>query len=50
MLVEAEAGVRLGDGQAVAMGDGVFVVIQESEDGPQSVVLRRSDLEAMLAA
>jgi len=42
--------IDLTDGKAAVMGEGVIVVLQSSEDGPQSVVLRRTDLEALLAA
>lgn len=41
--------VALQDGEARAMGDGVFVVVQDTEEGTQSIVLQRSDLEALLA-
>jgi hypothetical protein len=41
--------VALQDGEARAMGDGVFVVVQDTEEGTQSIVLQRSDLEVLLA-
>ncbi|MBV1690870.1 hypothetical protein KRR38_25120 [Novosphingobium sp. G106] len=43
--------IKLGDGDAVPMGDGVFVVCQRDERGvPHSVVITRGDLERLLAA
>jgi hypothetical protein len=42
--------IDLVDGEARSMGEGVFVLLQNSEDGPQSIILQRSDLEALLAA
>ena len=41
--------IDLIDGCAVSMGEGTFVVLQESDEGPQSVVLTGDDLRAMLA-
>lgn len=41
--------VVLQDGEARPMGSGVFVVVQDTDEGTHSVVLQRSDLEAMLA-
>ena len=42
-------GIKLVNGEAEAMGEGVFVVLQTCEfEGCQSVVLTRPDLEAML--
>lgn len=41
--------IVLVDGGAEHMGDGVFVLVQDSEEGPQSVVVTRADLEALLA-
>lgn len=43
--------IKLGDGDAVPMGDGVFVLCQRDELGvPQNVVVKRDDLERLLAA
>lgn len=38
-------------GIAECMGDGLFILVQPDEDTgePQSVILNRGDLEAMLA-
>jgi hypothetical protein len=32
------------------MGDGVWIVVQGSDKGPQSVALTKANLEALLAA
>ncbi len=42
--------ISLTDGTAELMGDGVAIVLQESDQGPQNVVLTVGDLKAMLAA
>ena len=41
--------LELAEGRAEIMGEGVFVVLQQSEGVEQSVCLTRQDLEAMLA-
>jgi hypothetical protein len=47
----AGGSVKLIDGVAEHMGDGMFVLIQKDERGsPQNVVVAREDLERMLAA
>ncbi len=43
------ANVKLADGVAISMGDGVFVLTQDSDNGPQDVVVTADDLRAMLA-
>ena len=41
--------IRLNDGTAQYMGEGVFVLCQRDEHGtPQSVTLTREDLERLL--
>lgn len=42
--------VKLAEGIAEPMGDGVFVLLQASDEGPQSVVLTADDLRRLLAA
>lgn len=42
--------ISLTDGTAELMGEGVAVVLQASDQGPQNVVLTTADLRAMLAA
>lgn len=40
--------IKLADGSAENMGEGVFVVLQKSDRGPQSVVLTVEDLRRLL--
>lgn len=40
--------VQLADGVAVSMGEGVWVVSQVSDDGPQSVVVTLEDVRRLL--
>ncbi len=42
--------IGLTDGLAAVLGEGVVVVVQESDAGRQDVVLNRSDLLTLLAA
>jgi len=42
--------IAINDGTVELMGDGVAVVQQDSDQGPQSVALTVDDLRAMLAA
>ncbi len=42
--------IAITDGTVEFMGDGVAVVLQSSDQGPQNVVLTTADLRAMLAA
>ena len=42
--------IVLEDGEACVMDSDVVVVFQDSDQGRQNVVLRRTDLEALLAA
>ena len=42
--------VALADGEAQIIANGVCVVSQKAPEGTVDVVLRRSDLEALLAA
>lgn len=42
--------ITLNDGTAEFMGDGVAMVLQDSDQGPQSVVLTVADLKVMLTA
>ncbi|OWK31791.1 hypothetical protein SPMU_01090 [Sphingomonas mucosissima] len=48
-MVDEGALINLAEGRATMIGDGVFVVFQDSDEGLQNVVLTRSDLEALLA-
>ena len=45
-----EERIMLADGEAERMGEGCFVLMQETPEGVQSIVVQRSDLEALLAA
>jgi hypothetical protein len=52
---DMSAAIKLEDGSAYAMGEGIVVAMQRDTDAPagrkmQSVVLTRSDLEAMQSA
>lgn len=49
MMVTTDA-IILEDGEAILMDNDVVTVLQESDQGPQSVVLRRTDLERLLGA
>ena len=40
--------VRIAEGVAEYMGDGVFVLCQNSEQGPQSVMVTEEDLRRLL--
>lgn len=50
-LGPAEAlSIALEDGTAEAMGDGVFVIVQEAPEGVQRVALSAADLRLILQA
>lgn len=40
--------VRIENGEGEHMGEGVFVILQQSEEGPQSVVVTADDLRRLL--
>ena len=42
--------IKIADGVAENMGDGVVIVCQPSDKGPQNVVLTTDDLRGLLAA
>jgi hypothetical protein len=42
--------IELTDGTVELMGDGVAVVLQASDQGPQNVVLTVADVRALLVA
>ena len=42
--------VQLSEGVAEYMGDGIFVLCQPSDQGPQSVAVSLDDLERLRAA
>lgn len=41
--------VKIEAGLAIHMGDDAFTLIQDAEDGPQSVVVTADDLRRLLA-
>ena len=42
--------IKIADGTVENMGDGVVIVSQPSDEGPQNVVLTVEDLRGLLAA
>ena len=42
--------VQLADGVAVDLGEGVFIITQASDQGPQSVVVTMDDILRLLEA
>jgi hypothetical protein len=40
--------IAIEDGRAVPMGDGTFILLQQSDLGPQSVVLTADDLQRLV--
>jgi hypothetical protein len=40
----------ISEGHAAYMGDGAWLVVQDGDNGSESVLLRKADLEALLAS
>jgi hypothetical protein len=49
-LMQQELRLDLEDGYAECMGDGLFILFKELDGEPQSIVLTKSDLAALVAA
>lgn len=49
-LMQQELRLELEDGYAECMGDGLFILFKELDGTPQSIVLTKSDLAALVAA
>lgn len=50
MNIEVKVEVKIEGGLAIHMGEGAFALLQDCEDGPQSVVVTADDLRRLLAA